>query len=187
MILHVLLGQESSPNWTPGTDFGDPQSRLPTTFLNPFGRFRMNGVPFRISFASKIFQRRMTEIFSDIDGVLCHMYDILVHAPTQSVHDDRVRIVLLRLQEAGFTFNEKCAFPNRLLDVSSMDKVSTLTLKRLREFENFQLQAMLLSSNDSVMVNQLTKFTPELATHREPLRQLLKKDSFRELRKNKLF
>ncbi|GFR70641.1 Pol polyprotein [Elysia marginata] len=45
--------------------------------------------------------------------------------------------------------------PNPLfvsLDKSSMGKVSTLTLKRLREFESFQLQATLLSSNDFLSV-----------------------------------
>ncbi|GFR81911.1 transposon Ty3-G Gag-Pol polyprotein [Elysia marginata] len=88
----------------------DPQTRLLRTFLTPFGRFCMNRLPFGISSALEIFQIRMSDILCDIEGVICHMDDILVHAPTQSVHDDRVRIVLQRLQEAGLTLNEKCAF-----------------------------------------------------------------------------
>lgn len=88
----------------------DPESRLLTTFLTPFGRFYMNRLPFGISSAPEIFQRRMSEILHDINGVICHMDDILVHGPTQAIHDQRVRAVLRRLQEAGLTLNEKCQF-----------------------------------------------------------------------------
>ncbi|GFS27123.1 Pol polyprotein [Elysia marginata] len=88
----------------------DPQSRLLTTFLTPFGRFCMNRLPFGISSAPEIFQRRMSEILKDIDGVICHMDDILIHSSDQTTHNERVRTVLKRLQEAGFTLNEKCEF-----------------------------------------------------------------------------
>ncbi|GFS04633.1 Pol polyprotein [Elysia marginata] len=60
----------------------DSQSRLLTTSLIPFGRFCMNRLPFGISSAPEIFQRRMSEILRDIEGVICHMDDILVHAPS---------------------------------------------------------------------------------------------------------
>ena len=56
----------------------EPESRLLTAFLTPFGRFCMNRLPLRISSAPEIFQRRMTDILKDIDGVICHMDDILV-------------------------------------------------------------------------------------------------------------
>ncbi|GFO19765.1 Pol protein [Plakobranchus ocellatus] len=75
----------------------DQQSRLLTTFLTPFGRFCMNRLPFGISSAPEIFQRRMSEILRDIDGVICHMDDILIHASNQNTHDERVRTVLQRL------------------------------------------------------------------------------------------
>ncbi|GFS21854.1 Pol polyprotein [Elysia marginata] len=160
----------------------DPQSRLLTAFLTPFGRFCMNRLPFGISLTPETFQRRMSEILRDIEGVICHMDDILVHAPTQSVHDDRVRIVLQRLQEAGLTVNEKCAFSKpfvrflgHIIDGQGIH-ADPETVEGIREFSApsnvTELQRFL------GMVNQLTKFTPELATHTEPLRQLLKRDSF---------
>ncbi|GFR99768.1 Pol polyprotein [Elysia marginata] len=160
----------------------DPQSRLLTTFLTPFGRFCMNRLPFGISSAPEIFQRRMSEILRDIEGVICHMDDNSVHAPTQSVHDDRVRIVLQRLQKAGLTLNEKCAFSKpsvrflgHIIDGQGIH-ADPEKVEGIREFpapSNItELQRFL------GMVNQLSKFTPELATHTEPLRQLLKKDSF---------
>ncbi|GFS12590.1 Pol polyprotein [Elysia marginata] len=160
----------------------DPQSRLLTTFLTPFGRFCMNRLPFGISSAPEVFQRRMSEILRDIEGVIRHMDDILEHAPTQSVHEDRVRIVLQRLQEAGLTLNEKCAFSKpsvrflaHIIDGQGIH-ADPEKVEGIREFpapSNItELQRFL------GMVNQLAKFTPELATHTEPLRQLLKKDLF---------
>ena len=84
-----------------------PKSRRLTTFITPFGRFCFNRLPFGISSASEIFQRMMTEVLIDMEGVICHMYDILVHAKDQPTHDKIVREVLQRLSDAGLTLNCK--------------------------------------------------------------------------------
>ena len=68
-----------------------PESRLLTTFITPFGRFCFNRLLFGISSASEIFQRTMSQILIDLEGVICHMDDILVHAPDQATHDQRLR------------------------------------------------------------------------------------------------
>ena len=47
----------------------DPQSRLLTTFLTPFGRFCFNKLPFGISSAPEHFQRRMNNILAGIPGM----------------------------------------------------------------------------------------------------------------------
>ena len=149
----------------------EPESRLLTTFLTPFGRFCMNLLPFGISSAPEIFQRRMTSILKNIDGVICHMDDILVHASTQQTHDDRVRAVLSRLREAGLTLKEKCEF----------SKGSVRFLGHIIDGQgilNFPAPANVPELQRFLgMVNQLAKFTPELASQTEPLRQLLKRDS----------
>ena len=80
-----------------------PESRLLTTFITPFGHFCFNQLPFGISFASKIFQWTVSQILIDLDGVICHMDDILVYAPDQVTHDQCLR-------EAGVTLSEKCEF-----------------------------------------------------------------------------
>ena len=92
----------------------DPESRLLTTFLTPFGRFCMNRLPFGISSAPEIFQCRMSKILHDMGGVICHMDDILIHATTQKIHDERVRAVLQHLRELGLTLNEKCEFSSSM-------------------------------------------------------------------------
>ena len=62
-----------------------------TTFITPFGRYCSNRLPFGISSASDIFQRTASKILGDMDGVIAHMDDILVHAKDQASHDQRLR------------------------------------------------------------------------------------------------
>lgn len=54
----------------------DEQSRLLTTFITPFGRFRFNRLPLGISSAPEIFQRLMTGILEGLDGTVCQMDDV---------------------------------------------------------------------------------------------------------------
>ena len=158
-----------------------PESRRLTTFITPFGRFCFNRLPFGISSAPEIFQRAMTEILQDLDGVICHMDDILVHAPEEITHDKRVRAVLQRLQEAGITLNEKCEFSQKsvkflghVIDANGIhaDPAKTTAIKdfpaptTVTELQRFM-----------GMVNQLAKFTPNLAEANAPLRELLRKDT----------
>lgn len=159
----------------------DPESRLLTTFLTPFGRFCMNRLPFGISSAPEIFQRRMTEILHNLDGVICHMDDILIHAPDRETHDQRVRAALQRLKEAGLTLNEKCEFSKNsirflghIIDAQGIRADPS----KLEGIQGFPAPTNITELQRFLgMVNQQTKFAPELAAQTEPLRQLLKKDS----------
>ena len=60
----------------------DEESRLLTTFITPFGRFCFKRLPFGISSAPEIFQRRMTELLGNIEGVQVIIDDILIHCRT---------------------------------------------------------------------------------------------------------
>ena len=141
----------------------------------------MNRLPFGISSAPEIFQRRMTDILKNIDGVICHMDDILVHASTHQTHDDRVIAVLSRLREAGLTLNEKCEFfkwsvrfLGHIIDAQGIHADP----QKVDAILNFPAPANVPELQRFLgMVNQLAKFTPELASQTEPLRQLLKRDS----------
>ena len=81
----------------------DQESRLLTTFITPYGRFCFNRVPFGICSAPEVYQRAMSNILEGIDGVICHVDDVLVHGTNQVEHDARLRAVLERLQKAGVT------------------------------------------------------------------------------------
>ena len=76
----------------------DDDSKLVTTVITPFGHFCFNRLPCGISSAPEIFQRTMSDILEDLDGVICQMYDILIHARNHLQHDAHVRTVLLCLQ-----------------------------------------------------------------------------------------
>ena len=56
----------------------------------------------------------MNQILEGLPGVVSH--DILIFGQNQEDHDDRLKSVLERLQQAGVTSNaEKCAFSQRSL------------------------------------------------------------------------
>ena len=55
-----------------------PASRLLTTFITLFGRFCFNKLPFGISSTPEDFQKRMSQILSGLEAVVCQMDDVLV-------------------------------------------------------------------------------------------------------------
>ena len=86
-------------------------SRLLTTFITPFGRFCFNHLPYGILIGTEQFQKVMTDLLGDIDGVEVQTDDVLVHGKDQAQHDHRLNQVLNRLAESKITLNKvKCEF-----------------------------------------------------------------------------
>lgn len=86
-----------------------PESKHLTTFITPFGRYTFNRLPFGITSAPEIFQRKMEEILNGEEGAICRMDDILVWGRTLSEHNHRLRQVLNKLKNSGMTLNKsKC-------------------------------------------------------------------------------
>jgi hypothetical protein len=159
----------------------DDSSKKLTTFITPFGRFYFERLPFGISSAPEIFQRTMSSILKDCDGVICHMDDILVHGVNQQQHDERLRQVLRTLRDAGVTLNNKCEFSmssitflGHVIDGGSL-KPDLRKVEAITKFPTPTCVADLQRFNG--MVNQLGKFIPHLATLNAPLRDLLCKDT----------
>lgn len=155
-----------------------PESAKLTTFITPFGRYCFHRLPFGIMSAPEHFQHRMSEILSGIPGVVCIMDDILVHGKTQQEHDQRLHEVLERMQAAGATLNaEKCQFSKEsvkflghVVDPTGIrpdpDKVTAI--RRVRTPANVGDGRRFLG-----MVNQMSKFSPNLAEETQSLRELL--------------
>lgn len=152
-----------------------------TTFITPFGRFHFNRLPFGIASAPEHFQNRMaTEVTDGLQGVVCHMDDVLVWGRTQEEHDGRLHTVLERMQKAGITLNvEKCdlskqvvTFLGHVISNSgiSPDPRKTEAVTKMVEPSNVSELRSFLG-----MVNQLGKFIPQLAERDKPLRELLSK------------
>ena len=56
----------------------DEQSSYLTTFHTPFGRYRWKRLPFGISSAPEVFQRKMHELIEGLDGVEVIADDFLI-------------------------------------------------------------------------------------------------------------
>ncbi len=155
-----------------------PESARYTTFITPFGRFYFNRLPFGIASAPEHFQRRMSMIIDGLQGVVCHMDDILIWGKDQQEHDVRLHTVLRKLQEAGVTLNmEKCElsraevkFLGHILSADGVqpdpDKVKAVM--SMKEPSNTGEVRSFLE-----MLNQLGKYIPGLAEKDKPLRDLL--------------
>ena len=153
-----------------------------TTFITPFGRFRFRRCPYGISSAPEYFQKQMDRILEGLEGVVCHMDDILVAGRNRSEHDERLVKVLDRLQSSGLTLNpEKCSFAQTRLEYLGQVIDSTgirqdpAKVKAIREMASptdvSELRRFL------GMINQQMKFVPDLAERTKPLRDLLSKNT----------
>ncbi|XP_025755625.1 uncharacterized protein LOC112842686 [Oreochromis niloticus] len=157
----------------------DESAKL-TTFITPFGRFHFNRLPFGINSAPEHLQRMMVEVIEGLEGVVCHIDDVLVWGCNHQEHDSHLHATLQRLEKAGITLNvEKCelsqskvAFLGHIIadtgispDPKKMEAITEMTeptnVSELRSFLG--------------MVNQVGKFIPHLAEKNKALRDLLSK------------
>ena len=155
-------------------------SRHLTTFITPMGRYCFNKLPFGISSAPEHFQRRMSELLTGLQGVLCHMDDVLFFGKDHAEHNQRLEAVLRRVEEAGATLNpSKCEFNKNTLtflgnviDANGIraDPAKTEAVEEMQTPTSVSGVRRFLG-----MANQLGKFTPNLAELTQPLRELLGK------------
>ena len=153
-------------------------SRLLTTFITPMGCYCFNKLPFGISSAPERFQRRMSELLTDIQGVLCQMDDVLIFGQNQAEHDQRLEAALRHIEEAGATLNpEKCEFskskiifPGHVIDAEGIkaDPEKTEAIRKMSAPTSVSELRRFMG-----MANQLGKFIPNLAEITQPLRELL--------------
>ena len=156
----------------------DPDSRLLTTFLTPFGRFCFNKLPFGICSAPEHFQRRMCNILAGLPGIVCHIDDVLIFGCNQRKHDSRLRAALQAIQQAGLTLNsDKCVFNQTCIsflghiissDGISQDPQKTRAITHMSPPTNVTQLRRFLG-----MINQMSKFSSNLAELSQPLRELL--------------
>ena len=160
----------------------DEESQLLTTFNTPFGRFCYQVTPFGIKSAQEVFQKRMSQHFSDLEGVETDIDDIIVHAETEVKHDQRLHSVLERCEKINLTLNkEKCVF--KCKEVTYIGH--KLTKDGIKPDDNKvrAINEMPAPSDKKGVerllgtVNYLGKFIPNLATVTEPIRILLRKDT----------
>ena len=138
-------------------------------------------MPFGISSAPEVFQKKNEALFGDIDGVEIIFDDIIVAAESEVEHDTIMRKLLQWAREANVKFNEaKLQF--KVSEVKYMGNiVSESGLKPDDEKIRAILEMPVPESKEELqrllgMVNYFAQFIPNQSTITAPLQQLLKKD-----------
>ena len=146
--------------------------------ITPYGKFCFNCLPFGISSAPELFQRRMSTTLDSLEGVVCLMDDILIYGKTREEHDKRVLATLERLQKRGITLNkEKCSFATdsvRFLGHIVEKEGVRADLEKVRGIRDLTEPRNLTELQRFLgMRNQLNKFSPLLTDTTKPIRDLL--------------
>ena len=168
----------TSQDWMQTLDFGRSSYLM---FIAPWSHYCFNVLPYVISSDSENFQKYMSRILEGLGGVDCNIYDVLVHASTQELHDKRLEQVLKQLTEAGMTLNvDKCTFRVSKIkflqnlvraDAIEVDPDEVSAVVNLPVPKNVHEVSVFLG-----MVNHLSKFEVHLADRTKPIRDLMQKD-----------
>ena len=163
------------------------ESSLLTTFNCSLGRYRFTRMPFGVSVAGDVFQRKLDECIRDIRNVYCIADDIMVvgYEEDHSDHDKALTNLFQRAEKCNLKFNlDKIQYKKK--EVSFFGETYTTTgrkpdpgkveaIRTMKQPENKkELQSFL------GLCQYLTKFTPELASLSEPLRFLTRKNAIFE-------
>ncbi|CAB3981207.1 Retrovirus-related Pol poly from transposon opus [Paramuricea clavata] len=149
-----------------------------TTFITPWGRYNFNVLPFEITPASEHFQKQLEMVLKDCEGVCIEIDDILVHGKDTKEHDERLKKVLQKLEEANVTLNgDKCEFSKpevhclgHVINATgiSADPEKVCAITEMSSPNSIQEARRFLG-----MCNQLSKFSLGLAYKTKPIQDLL--------------
>ena len=152
------------------------------TFHTPWGRKRFLRMPFGISSASEVMQKRNESTFADIHGVYVIADDLIIAASDHAEHDKIMRSVMLRAREKNVRFNknklqfktDKVMYMGNIVSADGLqaDPSKISAIINMPVPDNKQALQRLLG-----MIRYLAQFIPHESSITAPLRSLLKKDS----------
>ncbi|XP_031335291.1 uncharacterized protein K02A2.6-like [Photinus pyralis] len=152
-----------------------------TTFITPFGRFKFRRLPFGLSSAPEVFQKRISQALEGLEGVVCHFDDVVIFGKDSEEHDSRLDAVLKRLRKTGWTLNKsKCEFRKNTITllghVVSKEGVVPDPSKAKAILEMPVPTNVTELKRFLGMINFLGKFVPNLSSIAQPLYELLRHD-----------
>lgn len=159
----------------------DTESSYLCTFQTPFGRYRYQRMPFGISSASEVFQRKNMQMFGDIEGVYMIADDMIIAGKDEIEHDQILKKVMDRANDKNVKFNpDKLQF--KVKEVKYMGgiigsdglKADPEKIRAINDMpvpEDKKGIERLLGT-----INFLSPFIPNMSELTAPLRELLKKD-----------
>ncbi|XP_016139457.1 uncharacterized protein K02A2.6-like [Sinocyclocheilus grahami] len=159
----------------------DDASKRLTTFITLFKRYCFRRLPFGITSTPEIFQKRMSELLRNVEGVCCYMDDILVYGRTREEHDHRLDEVLNTIHASGLKLKkEKCIFGQKELGFVGHrlskegirpDPEKVRAIRDLSKPQNLTELKLMLG-----MINYLCRYLPHSTTVLQPLNELLRDD-----------
>eukprot|EP00117_Sycon_ciliatum_P048584 scpid24912/ scgid3571/ Uncharacterized protein K02A2.6 len=160
----------------------DEQSQSYCVISTHKGLFAFTRLPFGVSSAPSIFQKTIEQILRGIPGVVIYFDDILISGKSQQEHDDRLRTVLQRFQQAGLRLSrEKCAVSQQQVSYLGF----TVSQQGIQPTNDKVLAIMNAPRPTDVsalrsflgLVNFFGRFIPNCSTLLSPLNSLMKKDA----------
>ncbi|XP_065073526.1 uncharacterized protein K02A2.6-like [Ochlerotatus camptorhynchus] len=165
----------------------DEESSRLTTFWTPFGRYRWLRMPFGISPAPEIFQKKLHETIHGLRNVRALADDVLIYGCGETEqeamrdHNANLKAFLQRMHERGVKLNsekvklcqENVKFFGHILTSEGVkadpDKINSI----LKMDPPKDVPSLLRFLG---MITYLTNYLPSLASVAEPLRRLTNKD-----------
>ena len=136
-------------------------------------------MPFGISSASEVLQKRTYDIFGDIENVHVIADDMLIAAADDNEHDETLRKILTRAQEYNVKFNKdkiqfkktEVIFMGRKIAADGIrpDEAKIAAIVNMPNPEDKEGVQRLLG-----MLNFLSPFIPNMSSITSPLRNLIK-------------
>ena len=160
----------------------DEDSSYLCTFNTPWGRKRFLRMPFGISSASEVMQKRNNETFGDIRGVHMVADDMIIAAASIEEHDQIIIKVMERAREKNVKFNkDKIQF--KVTNVKYLGNI--LTPEGIKpDPQKVKAISDMPTPHDKAglqrllgMVKYLAQYIPNESQLTAPLRTLLKKDT----------
>lgn len=165
----------------------DDASSALTTFETPYGRYRWNRLPMGISVSSELFQRKLNEALSGLQGIATIADDILIYGRGKTTdeatrdHDDNLLSLLQRCREKKICLNESkfdmhresVAYMGHRFTANGLqpDPAKTEAINNMPPPKDAQGVQRLLGT-----VNYLAKFVPRMSEITAPLRTLIRCD-----------
>ena len=149
-----------------------------TTFITPYGRFRHRRGPMGFAATGDAFCLRGDRALQGIQQCVKVVDDILLYDEDFSQHINRVHAVLTRCRSHGITLNRdkfKVAAPSvRFCGFTLSQAGVEADDEKVRAIRDFPTPSNLTDLRSFMgLVNQLSEFTPEIATTAADLRPLL--------------
>ena len=159
----------------------DEASSYLCTFNSPWGRKRFLRMPFGISSASEVMQKRNEETFGDIPGVHIVADDMIVAAANEKEHDAILERIMQRAQEKNVRFN-KSKVQFKVSTVKYLGNLVASSGLRPDPEKVRAISEMPVPSDRTAlqrllgMVKFLSQYIPDESSITAPLRSLLKKN-----------